>query len=99
MLLWSHSLIVSNILNDYCVFCIINLFSRGAQKELYAFRGTEGFSTVLGQFDDVESEKIGAMIRILFGGPKIATEVACVSANMGITVSQLLNVIESSDIA
>ena len=66
---------------------------------MYAFRGTEGFSTVLGQFDDVESEKIGAIIRILFGDPKIATEVACVGANMAITVSQLLNVVERSDIA
>ena len=40
--------------------------SRGAQKDLCAFRGTEGFLMVLGQFDDVESEKIGAIIRILF---------------------------------
>ena len=71
----------------------------GAQKDLYAFRGTEGFSAVLGQFDDVESEKIGAMNRILFGDPKIATELACFSANMSITVSQLLDVVESSDIA
>ena len=34
---------------------------------MYRFRGTEGFSAVLGQFDDVESEKIGSIIRILFG--------------------------------
>ena len=28
---------------------------------MYAFRGTEGFSTVLGQFEYVESEKIGVV--------------------------------------
>ena len=62
---------------------------------MYAFRGTEGFSTVLGQFGDVESEKIGAMNRILFGDPKIATEVVRIDANMDISISQLLNVVES----
>ena len=35
--------------------------SRGAQRVLYAFQSTEGFSTAIGQFDGVESEKIGAV--------------------------------------
>ena len=36
-------------------------FTLGAQRVLYAFQSTEGFSTVIGQFDGVESEKIGAV--------------------------------------
>ena len=38
-----------------------NAFSRGAQRVLYAFQSTEGFSTAIGQFGGVESEKIGAV--------------------------------------
>ena len=54
---------------------------------------------VICQFDGVESEKNGAIIRIMFGDPKIAIEVACVFAHLRITISQLLKVVESSDLA
>ena len=54
---------------------------------------------VICQFDGVESEKNGAMNRILFRDPKIASEVAYVIAELRITISQLLNVVESSDLA
>ena len=41
------------------------MYSRGAQKVLCAFRGTESFSTVTGQFKSLEKYLLGYKIRNL----------------------------------
>ena len=41
------------------------VISRGAQKVLCAFQGTESFSTVLGQFKGVQQDLLGYKIRNL----------------------------------
>ena len=38
-------------------------YSLGAQRVLYAFQGTESFSTVLGQFKGVQQDLLGCKIR------------------------------------
>ena len=49
------------ILRAKCL-CIISL---GAQRVLYAFQGTESFSTVLGQFKGVQEDLLIVKIRNL----------------------------------
>ena len=57
-------------------------YSRGAQKVVCAFRGTESFSTVIGQFKGVEEDLLGYKIRNRGICALRTCKVACVNAKI-----------------